>query len=359
MAKNDVAILFTGGKDSTLVACLEASKGRNIHLLTGVSGIGINSELSNIRVRELVERFPGVRITRHFISTSALLRKISIKDIEQDILRWKCNLVLLGDKMAIHAAATAYCLENNIKIMLDGVVKYQDDLVEQKLIAMKRLREFEQEYGIEYDSPIYNFGTRKDVKYALMEFGISNKSLEGVSIFGDSFSEPSDKVINEYIDEKIHYCHEHIQLLSGNIGKESGTIKKSSALIIKDSRLLAVRKKNNLTHFILPGGKLEREEDPEEALKRELFEELNLQTEQEQYHYIGDFLCKSQFENNNLLTHLYFVEINELPLEIEVNNEILDYEWIDLSDSKREDLASGIKEFGLVEARRIAEVKYG
>lgn len=29
-----VSILFTGGKDSSLVACLEASKGNEVHLLT-------------------------------------------------------------------------------------------------------------------------------------------------------------------------------------------------------------------------------------------------------------------------------------------------------------------------------------
>lgn len=89
--RETVAVLFTGGKDSSLVACLEASKGNNVHLLTGVSGIGIKSELSEIRVKELIERFPNVVIERHFLSTSALLRKIAIKDIEKDILKWKCK----------------------------------------------------------------------------------------------------------------------------------------------------------------------------------------------------------------------------------------------------------------------------
>lgn len=214
--RETVAVLFTGGKDSSLVACLEASKGNNVHLLTGVSGIGIKSELSEIRVKELIERFPNVVIEIHFLSTSALLRKIAIKDIEKDILKWKCNLVLLGDKMAIHAAATAYCIQNGITKLLDGVVKYQDELVEQKIIAMEMLKNFEKEYNITYESPIYEFGDKKAVKYALLEFGISNKSLEGVSIFGDSFTEPDDSVIKEYIEDKIHYCREHIDLLLGN-----------------------------------------------------------------------------------------------------------------------------------------------
>ncbi|WP_196497879.1 hypothetical protein [Lactococcus lactis] len=208
-----VAIMFTGGKDSSLVACLEAQKGNEVHLLTGNSGIGIKSELSQFRVDELVNRFPDVNISRTILSTSGLLRKIGIKDIETDIKRWGVNLVLLADKMAIHSATTVYCLEHGITKLYDGVVGYQNDLVEQKPVAMELFKDFEKKYGITYDSPIYDFGTRKDVKYALLDFGISNKSLEGVSIFGYSFSEPEDWMITEYMNEKIHYCDEFVNFM--------------------------------------------------------------------------------------------------------------------------------------------------
>lgn len=215
--KKKVAILFTGGKDSSLVACLEAVKGNEVHLLTCNSGIGIKSELSQLRVEELVDRFPEANITRKILSTSGLLRTIGIQNIETDIKRWGVNMVLLADKMAIHSAATVYCLNNGITDMYDGVVKYQNDLVEQKIVAMDFFKRFEKEYGINYSSPIYDFGTRKEVKYALLDFGISNKSLEGVSIFGDSFSEPEDWMIEEYMNEKIHYCRNYIDFMVNGV----------------------------------------------------------------------------------------------------------------------------------------------
>ena len=115
-------------------------------------------------------------------------------------------MVLLADKMAIHSAATVYCLKNGIKYLYDGVVEYQNDLVEQKLVAMNKFKIFEKIYGIHYSSRIYGFGTRKEVKYALLDFGISNKSLEGVSIFGDSFSEPEDWMLEEYMDDKFIFA---------------------------------------------------------------------------------------------------------------------------------------------------------
>ena len=172
-------------------------------------------------MNEIIERFPDVKITRTILSTSGLLRKIGIKDIEEDIKRWGVNMVLLADKMAIHAASTVYCLKNDIEFLYDGVVNYQSDLVEQKKIAMDKFKEFEAAYNINYESPIYNFGNRKEIKYALLDFGISNKSLEGVSIFGDSFSEPEDWMIKEYMDEKFHFCHEYIRLMMNGTYGES------------------------------------------------------------------------------------------------------------------------------------------
>ena len=201
MEKEKVAVLFTGGRDSSLVACLESLKDKEVHLITCNSGIGIKSELSEIRFKELIERFPNNIVGRTILPTYGLFRSIAIKNLELDFKKWGINLVLLGDKLAIHAAATVYCLENGIKKIVDGCVGYQKDLAEQKNIAIELLKQFEAKYNINYECPIYNFGDQDDVKYALMKFGLSSKSLEGVSIFGDAFSEPTEQIVAEYIQD--------------------------------------------------------------------------------------------------------------------------------------------------------------
>ncbi|MED4130475.1 hypothetical protein [Shouchella miscanthi] len=209
-----VAVLFTGGKDSTLVASLEALKGNEVHLLTCNSGIGIKSELSELRVKELKERFPNQIHSRTILPTYGLLREIAILNIEEDFKKWGVNLVLLGDKLAIHAAATVYCLEKNITNIVDGCVGYQEELAEQKEVAISLFSDFEREYGIRYQCPIYNYGSKMDVKYSLMKLGLSTKSLEGVSIFGDAFSEPTNQIVEEYIKEKLPICHEHVNFMT-------------------------------------------------------------------------------------------------------------------------------------------------
>lgn len=214
MEREKVAILFTGGRDSSLVACLESLQDKEVHLITCNSGIGIKSELSEMRVKELIERFPNNIVGRTILPTYGLFRSIAIKNLEADFKRWGINLVLLGDKLAIHAAATVYCLEHGIKKIVDGCVGYQEDLAEQKNVAIELFREFEAKYGIDYECPIYNFGDQDDVKYAFMTFGLSSKFLEGVSIFGDAFSEPTEEVVGEYIKDKLDICEEHVNFMT-------------------------------------------------------------------------------------------------------------------------------------------------
>ncbi len=231
MSKEKVAVLFTGGRDSSLVACLEALQGKEVHLLTCNSGIGIKSELSEIRVEELKNRFPEQIVGRTVLPTYGLFRSIAISNLEEDFKRWGINLVLLGDKLAIHAAATVYCLQNGITRIVDGCVGYQKDLAEQKDVAIEILITFEEKYGITYECPIYHFGSQDDVKYGLLTIGLSSKSLEGVSVFGDAFSEPTDQMVEEYMNDKLPICHNHVTLMTDTMNVVETFKYKQSALV--------------------------------------------------------------------------------------------------------------------------------
>ena len=70
-----------------------------------------------------------------------------------------------------------------------------------------------------------------------------------------------------------------------------------------------------------PGGKLEKGEDAKEALRRELFEELNLEV------VIGDYITTvtHSYPTFNIILHAYFVEIKDINI---VLNEHLDSCWL-------------------------------
>jgi predicted subunit of tRNA(5-methylaminomethyl-2-thiouridylate) methyltransferase len=208
--------MFTGGRDSTLAAATLMLRGVPVHLFTANSGCSLHRDILDYRVKELRDRFGDLVVTHVRRDISGAFRSIAIENIERDILRFEKNLVLLGEKIAIHAHVIDYCLRNDISVINDGVTRYQQEFPEQRSIAREYFRVFIAEFGIEYRSPIYEMATCADsVKYKLLALGLSTKSLEGISIFADSFTTPSDEVIAAYLQEKEEVSRQMIDLLCG------------------------------------------------------------------------------------------------------------------------------------------------
>jgi predicted subunit of tRNA(5-methylaminomethyl-2-thiouridylate) methyltransferase len=209
-------VMFTGGRDSTLAAATLLLRGIPVHLFTANSGCSLHRDILDYRVNELRARFGDLIVTHVKRDISGAFRSIAIESIESDILRFQKNLVLLGEKIAIHAHVIDYCARSGITIINDGVTRYQQEFPEQRSIAREYFRVFIAEYGIEYRSPIYEIATSADVvKYKLLALGLSTKSLEGISIFADSFTTPSDEVIASYLQHKEELSRELINLLCG------------------------------------------------------------------------------------------------------------------------------------------------
>lgn len=198
-------IMFTGGRDSTLAACLLMLQGIPVHLFSANSGCSIHRDILSYRVDELKRRFGDLVVTHVVEDISGAFRSIAIASLEDDIVRDKKNLVLLGEKIAIHAHVINYCQRNGIKIINDGIASYQSEFPEQRMVAKEYFIDFMKEYGVTYCSPIYDFAkSADDVKYRLLQLGISTKSLEGISIFADSFSTSSDETILSYQVRRDH-----------------------------------------------------------------------------------------------------------------------------------------------------------
>lgn len=215
MVEKHVAVLFSGGRDSSLAACLMAMRGYKVHLLSFVSGFGVKSEIAEYRFDELRNRFPNNITGRVIIPIFGLVRKIATLNIEQDFAKYKVNLILVGEKLAMHAASTVYCLQNDVELLVDGTSGYQSDgFPEQMPQALEMFRAFHAEYKIRYECPILDFNDDDSVKYLLMEIGISTKSLEGITMFAETFSKPSPEVLQAYIKDKLPSCRQYVSLLT-------------------------------------------------------------------------------------------------------------------------------------------------
>ena len=112
-----------------------------------------------------------------------------------------------------------------------------------------------------------------------------------------------------------------------------------SAAVITDSdgRILLVRKRNT-PFFMQPGGKPDAGETPEQALIRELHEELQLEITPEQLHPLGQFIDIAANEANHTLIADMF-RIETVRGDIVPAAEIEEILWLSPADSVLHPLA--------------------
>ncbi|MBL9165474.1 MAG: hypothetical protein JNL18_22300 [Planctomycetaceae bacterium] len=216
-----VLVLFSGGRDCSLAACLLARDGHSVHLLTCDNGVSIGGNLCDYRYEELKAVLGDSISARATASTMGLFRRIALVDIEEDFARFKKNLIVLGSQLAIHSEAVVYCLKHNIKAVASGFTTYQQSFAEQMPQAIEEIRQFLANYQIEYLTPVSGYDCPDKVKFQLLDFGVSTKSLESVSIFADTFTDPTSDQVVDYIKSKRLVCETYINLKSVKSNSES------------------------------------------------------------------------------------------------------------------------------------------
>lgn len=116
------------------------------------------------------------------------------------------------------------------------------------------------------------------------------------------------------------------------------TIEVVAAVIHNNNKILCVQRPENKLDYIskkyeFPGGKIEKNESLEDALKRELKEELNIEEE------IGEFLIKVEhdYPDFKLIMHSFIVEVDYYDIKL---NEHINYKWLNKNELLKLDWAA-------------------
>lgn len=120
--------------------------------------------------------------------------------------------------------------------------------------------------------------------------------------------------------------------LTQYIGEESSIIYFADILVIHDSELLLLRRANYLKNFrgkwCLPGGHIDKNEQPQHAIKRELYEETKINLLDE------PTFCGVYKYSNGDITNVYKYEVKEKP-DIKISSEHAQYKWINIKDLQK------------------------
>ena len=101
-------------------------------------------------------------------------------------------------------------------------------------------------------------------------------------------------------------------------------IDKVGGAIVRDKKILVQRKKNNRAECIIPGGKREGSETDFQTLKRELWEELDVELIKAEF--IGGYDDIAVFSDKPIHVQAYITEVKG---DISCKNEIKEAIWID------------------------------
>ena len=236
--KNEIALMFSGGVDSTATAIMLAEKFDRIHLVTYKNGYGhYYFNRTEKRVEELNKAL-GNRFTYSLMSTKSYFDQILVNSVLKDYKKYRSGFIwFMGCKMAMHMRSAIYCLENGVPHMTDGSNEDTNEMVEQMLISLTLIRFFYEGLNVKFGTPVYDVTrdeSRQLIKKLKLNMGIQvmdrHLCIQPTCIAGELYYMPyllfnkkvkhDEDTVAQFIEEKQKICQQIIRQYFAQKGVE-------------------------------------------------------------------------------------------------------------------------------------------
>jgi hypothetical protein len=155
-AREEAALLFSGGTDSTCAAALAAARHERVHLLTFRELATRRSPVPEGNAARLRARYGAERFPHRVIDVDPLVRRLAYGDYARALRRH--GLFLLAtpgfSTLAWHARAIAYCLDRGIPRCLDGLTRELMHFPGHMDWFVEAARGLYARFGIAYENPV-------------------------------------------------------------------------------------------------------------------------------------------------------------------------------------------------------------
>jgi predicted subunit of tRNA(5-methylaminomethyl-2-thiouridylate) methyltransferase len=162
-----VAILFSGGTDSTLTASIEQKKYDEIYLLSywrnGISCI----DNSKGHAEKLQQKYSDKKFEHHILDVDDLFKELSYENFLHNIKKHRFFLLSTCGfcKLAMHVRTLQFCLEHNIKYVCDGANRNMYIYPFQRSENVELLRDMYREFDITYYNPVFDLPSTPDESF--------------------------------------------------------------------------------------------------------------------------------------------------------------------------------------------------
>ncbi|MDD5080117.1 MAG: hypothetical protein PHH68_07370 [Candidatus Omnitrophica bacterium] len=160
----ELAVLYSGGTDSTCAVALMTPDFDRVHLLT-YSRFGVFfADHAGVNVQKLKDKFGEGKFIHRVMNIDKLFRAVSYSRYIPALaahglfLLTTCGLC----KLAMHIRTLVYCLDNNIGYVCDGANNNMDYASDQIREFIGELKALYRRFGVEYNSPVYEFAHPDD-----------------------------------------------------------------------------------------------------------------------------------------------------------------------------------------------------
>jgi hypothetical protein len=170
-----VALLFSGGSDSTLAAVRAAERFGEVHLLTYRRFGMADVQNSEVHVGKLRERFGADRFVRPPIaSVDRLFRHVAHERQWRDVRRHgflpltTCGLC----KLSFHLRTVVYCHDAGVGNVWDGSNKAMVIFPEQMIEVLDMFRAMYRDAGITYENPVFHYDDDQGIEFGSSVWGL-------------------------------------------------------------------------------------------------------------------------------------------------------------------------------------------
>lgn len=162
-----LAVMFSGGTDSTAATSLLAPQFDDIHLLTfDHSGLK-NVANSGRNIKKLNDCFGAVNFRHILIDIDDLFRAVVYADYWKSLRAYGLfNLTSCGQcKLSMHLRTLIYCLDNGITTVADGANKNMSHFPAQMVGVIELLSKMYQRFGVTFIHPVFDTDHPDDLNW--------------------------------------------------------------------------------------------------------------------------------------------------------------------------------------------------